>query len=258
MYRKCLLLKLLFISSVHFSSGQLYAQEEEGEIITISERVGKEIDQEERDKYELFQGIEGFQSAVFLKLPDNSYVLKITHQNEITGELKTERIQQSEQSMKGHRNYIDHYEEIPAREQSIINITDVYRKPGTSFYLELGGKLMVSYNVDFRIKKSTSICFSLHSPWGWVPNLSEGITPSFMYYHLRGENYNFEVGGGFTYVPVKYKDFKGSPVLFHGVVGYRYQKKNGLLFRIGITAIIHKYFGFGITPSPGISIGYSL
>ncbi len=47
MFRKCLLLKLLFITIIHFSSGQLYAQKEEGEIIINSERAGKEIDCEE-------------------------------------------------------------------------------------------------------------------------------------------------------------------------------------------------------------------
>ena len=153
--------------------------------------------------------------------------------------------------MNSIRYRIDHFEEIQAREQPIIIITDVYRKPGTSFYLELGGKLLVSYNVDFRIKKSTSICFSLH----------HAFLPSFMYYHLRGENYNFEVGGGFTYIPVKLrgKAAPSSPVLFHGVVGYRYQKKNGLLFRIGFTPVVHKFRGrWGTMPWAGISIGYSL
>ena len=37
MFRKCLFLKLLLISIVHFPCNQLYAQEKEGEIIPISE-----------------------------------------------------------------------------------------------------------------------------------------------------------------------------------------------------------------------------
>ena len=53
MFRKCLFLKLFVISIVHFSFNQLYAQEE-GEIITISERAGKKIDHEERGKFRLF------------------------------------------------------------------------------------------------------------------------------------------------------------------------------------------------------------
>ncbi|GAJ04000.1 unnamed protein product, partial [marine sediment metagenome] len=46
MFGKYLLSLSLFIGILFFSSNQLYAQEEEGEIITISERVGEEIDQE--------------------------------------------------------------------------------------------------------------------------------------------------------------------------------------------------------------------
>ncbi len=77
MYRGYTASILLIISIVLFLFGQLLAQEEEGEIIIISERVGKEIDQEENDKFKLFQGINGFQSAVYLKLPDGRYILKI-------------------------------------------------------------------------------------------------------------------------------------------------------------------------------------
>ena len=122
MFRKCLFLKLLFISIVHFSFNQPYAQEE-GEIIIISERAGKEIDQEERDKFKLSQGLKGFQSAVYLKLPDNRYILKITYLDEKTGELKIEHIQESELSMKNRRNYIDYFEEIQARKHQNQNLS---------------------------------------------------------------------------------------------------------------------------------------
>jgi len=86
MYRGYVTSILLIISIVLFLVGQLYAQEEEGEIIIISKRVGKEIDQEEREKFKLFQEIKGFQSAVYIKLPDNRYFLKITYLDENTGE----------------------------------------------------------------------------------------------------------------------------------------------------------------------------
>jgi len=44
MFRKYLFFQLLFLSIVYFSFGQVYAQEEEGEIIIISKRVGKKIE----------------------------------------------------------------------------------------------------------------------------------------------------------------------------------------------------------------------
>ncbi|MBN1350705.1 hypothetical protein JXJ21_14910 [candidate division KSB1 bacterium] len=96
------------------SHQQLHAQEEEGEIIIISERVGEEIDRDERARFNLFQEIDGFQSAVYIKLPDNRYFLKITYLDEKTGKQKISHLQQSETSIKNRRKYLDHFEENQA------------------------------------------------------------------------------------------------------------------------------------------------
>ena len=61
MYRKPILLLLLLTGIFHSSVTHLFAQQEKTEIIIISERVGKEIDREEAEKFKLFQGINGFQ-----------------------------------------------------------------------------------------------------------------------------------------------------------------------------------------------------
>jgi uncharacterized membrane protein len=114
MYRKHFLLIILFISSYFLNLIPLPAQEEQGEIITISERVGKEINQEESDKFKLFEGINGFQSAVYIKLPDGKYFLKITYRDDKTGEIKISRTLQSETSIKNRGDYIDRFEEIQA------------------------------------------------------------------------------------------------------------------------------------------------
>ena len=50
-------------------------------------RAGEEIDLQERDNYELFQDIKGFQSAIFYKMSSNKYILKIMYQEEQTDEL---------------------------------------------------------------------------------------------------------------------------------------------------------------------------
>ena len=115
MYRNIFILIVVpvWIASVSFC--QLSAQEEEGEIIIISERVGPEIDQEERDKFTLFQEVKGFQSAVYFKLPDNRYFLNITYVDENTGELKIVRTQQSVVSIKNSGHYIDRFEEIQTK-----------------------------------------------------------------------------------------------------------------------------------------------
>jgi hypothetical protein len=117
MSRKHFFSIVFFICSYLLTFMPLSAQEEEGEIIVISERVGKEIDQEENDKFKLFEGIKGFQSAVYIKLPDGRYFLKIIFQDDKTGEIKTSRTLQSEASIKNRGYYIDNFEEIQARKE---------------------------------------------------------------------------------------------------------------------------------------------
>ena len=121
MSRKSILSIVLFISTFLLTFVPLVAQEEQGEIIIISERVGKEIDREENDKFKIFEGINGFQSAVYIKLPDGRYFLKITYRDEKTGEIKISRVLQSEASIKNRRNYIDRFEEIQAEKQQYQN-----------------------------------------------------------------------------------------------------------------------------------------
>ena len=122
-----------------------------------------------------------------------------------------------------------------------------YQETGTAFYLELGGKFIGSVNVDFPIKKSNRVSVGLLL-----------VCPCFMYFYLPGDkNSRLELGCGFTYIwlgPPEEKRKTG--MLFHGVIGYRYQKKKGLLFRAGFTPILGK--GGGFVPWLGISLGYSL
>lgn len=66
----------LFIISIG-TNIQLSHAQEEGKLFIVSEKVGTEIDLYERNKYQLFQKIEGFQSAVFLKLSNDTYMVKI-------------------------------------------------------------------------------------------------------------------------------------------------------------------------------------
>jgi hypothetical protein len=269
MFLKCFLSTFLFISIIYFSFGQLYAQEEEGEIIIISERIGKEIDPEENNKFKLFEGINGFQSAVYIKLPDGKYFLKITYRDDKTGEIKISRVLQSEASIKNRGDYIDRFEEIQAeihqyqklsKPQTVSSDSGkiqapqdtVYQAPGIAFFLELGGKLWYSLNVDYRRNKSEAMSLGIQ----WIGN---GFFPYLMYYRFRGETYRSEIGGGFSGVVT---DDGLMAVAIHGVLGYRYQKKNGLLFRIGFTPFIGipltREGRFMIVPWAGISVGYSL
>ena len=227
-------------------------EERGGEIMIVSERVGEEIDLQERDNYELFQDIKGFQSAIFYKMPSNKYILKIMYLEEQTGELKIDRIPRSKESINNYRNHIDHFEKIKARRFDKIRASQdtISQEPGAALFLELMGKPFGSLNMDFRINKSSRfslglVFYMLSSHYesqsifsGWS-EYEEGkdndvieLMPNIMYYYLAGgKNNRFEIGGGFTYEG----GVEGIGAGFHGVIGYRYQKKNGLLFRIGFT-----------------------
>ena len=112
MFQKLYFPALLFISIFILSFNQLYAQEEESEIFIISERVGEVIDKEEINKYNLFPGVKGLQSVVFIKLPDGSYVLKATYIDVTTGEEKVEITPITESIIKIYGSIIDKFEEI--------------------------------------------------------------------------------------------------------------------------------------------------
>jgi len=257
-----------------FEEIQARKEEEErgGEIIIISERVGEKIDREERDKYKLFQDIKGFQSAVFIKLPDNRYILKIIYKDEQTGELKIDRIEQSKESINNIRYSIDHFGEIEAHKDT------VYHVPGIALFLELFGKPFGSINLDLRINRSSRFSFGIvyysllseyepdsrFSGWskpedGKYKDVGEYM-PNIMYYYLKGKkNSRLEIGGGFSVRPVWHKDVNGDfPIAFHGVIGYRYQKKKGFLFRAGLTPSYWPDAGFSPWPWIGISFGFSL
>jgi len=142
------------------------------------------------------------------------------------------------------------YYNLSPSQDSVVNSPF---KPTTSVFLELLGKSFYSVNVDFRKKETSSISLGL--------TVGDGIIwPSVMYYRFAGARRRFELGGGISVVfPYDFSYLAG--VSIHGVIGYRYQKKKGLLFRAGFTP----QYAIGLTdtgrkmfvPLPGISIGYS-
>ena len=280
MSRNYFLSMVLFISTFLLTLVPLAAQEEQGEIIIISERVGKEIDQEENDKFKIFEGIKGFQSAVYIKLPDGRYFLKIIYQDEKTGEIKISRVFQSEASIKNRGKYIDRFEEIQAAKHQYQNLSKpqtvssdsgeiqapqdtVYQVPGAAIFLELIGR--ISINIDYPINKWSRLGLGIlyiFERKGEKEGEKEVdyFVPNVMYYLLSGEKHSkFEIGAGLGYRPVWRKDVDGDiPLAFHGVIGYRYQKKRGPLFRISFAPTYFPGVGFAKYGSIGISFGYSL
>ena len=119
-------------------------------------------------------------------------------------------------------------------------------------FAELLGKGFFSLNVDFRLKKHFAISL------GFQP--LEVVCPDIMFYYLSGEKKSLEIGGGFSTAMTNNWDVGG--ILIHGVIGYRYQKKNGLFFRAGFTPLYiipvnSPDVDQRLLPFPGLSLGYS-
>ena len=137
-------------------------------------------------------------------------------------------------------------------------------KLGLALYPEFLGKGFFSLNADFAIASKHRISFGLT----WLDydfmdyeNYNVGgvgaPTAGLMYYYLLGKQKSFlELGGGFSLyhrLDLDYKD--DSPLSLHGVIGYRYQKKSGLLIRAGFTPFYRP--GVWFLPLLGLSLGYS-
>jgi hypothetical protein len=122
-------------------------------------------------------------------------------------------------------------------------------EPCTSVFVEFLGKGFISLNIDFRIKETYAISIGYHPL----------LIPDVMFYHFSGKQRRFEIGGGLS--GGFDKDFQLFGAIIHGSVGYRYQKKKGLFFRVGFTPFFVIWFNErsnnNFYPSAGISLGYS-
>jgi hypothetical protein len=141
--------------------------------------------------------------------------------------------------------------EKPDKENVTHESQNLIGLPCTSPFVELMGKGFISVNVDFRRSKSYAISLGLQP--------TEGLLPDVMFYYFSGKRYRMETGGGFS---VGFdKNLKPAAVLFHGVIGYRYQQKDGLFFRAGFTPLYvilfnNKEMSNKLYPFVGLSLGY--
>lgn len=95
---------VFFFLCSFFTAG--YSQEE-GELYIISEKVGEEIDAGEREKYDLFPDMSGFQSAKFFALPDSSYIIQINYIDDSDGSAKELRIKRPRVAIMIYKNKIE-------------------------------------------------------------------------------------------------------------------------------------------------------
>ena len=138
--------------------------------------------------------------------------------------------------------------------------------PGPSLFVEFGGKGYYSINFDFSLKDNHRLGFGITELDYSYFDKSKGqvessfFSPGVMYYYLNGKGPSyFELGGGISAsyrVDLDYSyDSQDHILSLHGVVGYRYQKPKGFLFRAGFTPFYRP--NVWILPLIGISAGYS-
>lgn len=136
----------------------------------------------------------------------------------------------------------------------------------TYAFLEVGGKGYVSANVDWAIGDGHRLIAGLTMlDYEYGEQKADGEwngatlpSPGLMLIRLSHKGpHHFELGAGFSVSPAPWKDFSDEDSAFsiHGVIGYRYQRPDGWLFRAGFTP----FYRFNWMPLPliGLSVGHA-
>lgn len=131
--------------------------------------------------------------------------------------------------------------------------------PTTSVYFELMGKFFPSINVDFRKRENLAISIGTGFWFDNEEHKQTLFTPSINAYYFFGKRNRFEIGGGTGPFIGTYIGYASH--MIYGNIGYRYQKKKGLIFRSCFTPFvgipINNRSRFMAIPWAGISLGYS-
>ena len=135
--------------------------------------------------------------------------------------------------------------------------------PTTSLYIELGGRVWYSLNVDFRKRENFAfgigVSYFIENKGDSVESSQSMIFPSVMGYYLGGKKHRIELGGGLCPGFGSSEGF--TAMALYGSAGYRYQKKKGLIFRVAFTPFLaiplSDEDSFAVIPWAGISLGYS-
>jgi hypothetical protein len=97
---------------IFISLFSIFGQDSTLKEIIISPRVGTVIDQEEREKFELFKDVDSFQSAQVYRMPDGGIQIQIKYINPETGNEQIQKWYPTNSEILRMQESIDHYEEI--------------------------------------------------------------------------------------------------------------------------------------------------
>jgi hypothetical protein len=131
--------------------------------------------------------------------------------------------------------------------KSLVGNSEDY--PAVSAFLELGGRIYYTVNVDYRWNEHYSASIGLC--------IVDEVFPNVLFSRYFGKKHRIETGIGCEWVVLS----DGIPGMFaQGLIGYRYQKKKGLIFRAGVYGLFgipYRDDGrFVFSPLPGVSVGY--
>lgn len=126
---------------------------------------------------------------------------------------------------------------------------DTVEEPGLTIATEVGGRnFLVGLDLEWRLMDHHRL------------DIGAGIWAAgggyMMYHYLIGKRYSkLELGTGIT---IRfYNPMEESPIILNAWIGYRYHKKNGLMFKAGFTPSYDIGAGFGSLLPLGVGVGYS-
>lgn len=189
MFRKLFIQPTLYFIIVLSPFNLLLAQDKQNEVGIISQRVGDVIDLREKNYYQLFPDIMGFQSAIFLQLPDSTFIAKIFCLDDETEKVHFKRLSESEKISL--RESIDQCEEIQigiykptaVEAKQDGQLIKVYEKPGQLNHWKVSGEVLAGFagsslagllSKDFLYKKTNNDHDEIN--WGFVIGSTLGNT----------------------------------------------------------------------------------
>jgi opacity protein-like surface antigen len=194
-------------------------------VLILSPRVGSVIDAGERERYGLFQGIKGFDRAVFFQTPEKKYYAKIMCVGS-DGARRDTTVQYSEDELKMLAEQIDHFEDIQK------GTYKMGQQPATLKVVERQGQV-VKQEPDLLPFAAQAGEFETESypDWGFGIGLStyspdfSGLNAAFASVEQKYRNQGYSV-------PLVTLGFHPSSCLWYNIK-IRFSRSLGLLLEVG-------------------------
>lgn len=168
--------------------------------VLIHDKVGYEIDLEERNKYRLFARDPGFVSAVLLRLPDQNFEWRIICTDSSTGESIQKKRPTDIPRIEQLRNYLSNFDELntPGLNSDSINTNGSKNQEHTGKPETVDFVTMFSSHVKLPYKLSMNFNLGLVNYLPSFPPAGDGDT-EIEEDHLAGK---YSIGLNINYNPI--------------------------------------------------------